>query len=358
MAQAGLKVEVEPPRRLRGWNGLIPTLAALGMVDEYAASAVFGLRADPMADMDEYGDVRPNLLTKPVHIVNADQNDSDRDLRRWEAGTTWRPIGYGEVESFTPCMGNTKGVSDQIPNVIQFPIILVSDDQCSTWGNSNVPPMGYDFTERKRRALANLLRFQSNQLGSELWTGDAATAQGWPNLSLAHTAQQLLPPGSSSPLTFALGSLQAFLAETLGDGQTGLIHATRETVTQWWAAGALYWNIDAGPAGGRPGEGVMPNVTFDIYGNAVIASGGYDGSDPDGVITDGVPWAYASGPIRAQLGGISFVPDNSDEEWQAIELTTNLETVRAERAAVTIMDAPSVAGVGVSLCNTCCATGS
>lgn len=352
MSQAGQVVEVEPARRLRGWNGLLPSLQALGMVDEYAAS---GPTADPMGDLDEYGDVRPGLLTKPAHIVSADQNDNDRDLRRWEAGTTWRPIGYGDLETFTPCMGNTKGVSDQVANVVQFPVTLVADDQCSTWGNSNTPPSGYDFEERKRRALANLLRFQSNQAASELWTGAASTAQGWPNLSLSQSCTQLLAPGLSSPLTFALGSLQAFLAESLGDGQVGLIHCTRETATQWWAAGALYWNIEVSPAGGPVGAGVMPNVTYDIYGNVVIASGGYDGSDPDGTIDPAVPWAYASGPIRAQLGGVSFVPD---EEWQAIQTDVNLETVRAERSAVMVFDQPSIAGIPVSLCDTCCATGS
>lgn len=351
MAQASQVVEVQPARRLHGWDGLLPTLRSLGMVDEYAVS---GPSADPLGDMDEYGEVRPGLLKRPENIVNADQNDPDRDLRRWEGGVTWRPIGYGDLETFTPCMGNTKGTSDQTPNVVQFPITIVADDECSTWGNSSEPANGYNFEERKRRALANLLRFQSNQLADELWTGSAAAAQGWPNLSLSQSATQLLPPGSASPLTFALGSLQQFLAETLGDGQTGLIHCTRETATQWWAAGALYWNIEGGAAGGPPGAGAMPNVTYDIYGNAIISSGGYDGSDPNGLVTDTVPWAYASGPIRAMLGGVYFV---GEQEWMDVARDVNLETVRAERSAVTIFDQPSVAGIPVDLCCTSCGGG-
>lgn len=347
MAQAGLKVQVEPARRLRGWNGLIPTLAAVGMVDEYAGD-------EPDTNVDEYGDPRPDLLTSPVHMVDPNPN-AGRAVRAWEAGTTWRPEGYGDLVTHTPCNESTKETSEQVDNVVQFPIVVVADDECSTWGNSNTPPRGYDFEERKRRALANLLRKQSNQVADELWTGAAAIAQGWPNLSLSQSATQLLPPGSSSPLTMALGALQDNLAESLGDGQVGIIHATRTTVTQWWSAGALYWNLAGEPPGGVPGAGIVPNVMYDAYGNIVIASGGYDGSDPDGMINPAIPWAYATGPIRLMLGGIHYL---SDEESQNIARDVNLETVRAERAAVAVFDEPSIFGIGVNLCCTGCTEGS
>lgn len=350
MTQAGYVVEVSPVEPLRGYNGLLPGLRSLGCVDEYASTPDFGEDEATVReeDMDEFGNVRPDLLTKPAHIVNPESGNIG--LSRWEAGTIWRPEGYGIVDGWVPCIGAEKTPSPTTPNVTQMPVVFYADDQCSTWGNAP-GDRNYNFTERKRRARANLLRHESNEIARELWTGGFAAMEGWDNLSLSQSCERLLPIGTASPLIQGLGTLQANLADALGDGQTGLIHATRETVTAWWAAGALFWHVANGAPGGPPGAGVVPNVTYDIYGNTIIASGGYDGSAPDGSIAEGQPWAYASGPIRAQLGALKYV---SPEEMQNIQVDINLETVFIERSAVCVFDQPPLFGLSVDLCCTGC----
>lgn len=299
MAQSGLTVEVPPPPTVSGWGGLLPTLDELGLVLEYS------------------------------------DNAPDEDVR-WEGGHDHRPVGCGDVTPWAPCSGDTKTTGDQ-PEIVQFnPVVLYADDTC---GATGVP-----FDERVERARINLLRKQSNAIANELWTGTMAAAAGWPNLSLSQSAEPLTGPGVSSPLTLALGALQDNLAECLGDGQAGFIHASRATVTEWWRSGALYWEQTNG-------------YMRDAHGNIVIASGGYDGSDPDGIVTSGFPWAYASGPIVVRLAGVQIVPDTPVGAAPALT-TSNDITVFAERTASYQLDGCCLFGIAVDLCGCCSTEGS
>lgn len=343
--------QVASPPVIVSSAGLIPTLRQAGLVAETWQESVSlavaageftgsigGERLTPGSALELSGDV--DKFAANVDVSYGAWLLDSFEFRAWSV-QEHRPVGCGDAYPWAPqCVAEdqdvTKTVSSQPERVVQYPLQIQASDQCSTWAPN--------LEERKRRALANLLRKQSNVLGAELWSGAQALANGWPNLSLSQSATQLTGPGESSPSTLALAALQENLAEELGDGQAGLIHGTRATIQRWYADGNI-WFEKAGTARFSSQTGYLT----DIYGNIFVASGGYDGSDPDGIVTAQQPWAYASGPVVVRLGDIEVLGG----EWahQAPALTeNNLATVFAERFASYTLDGCAIFGIAVNLC--------
>lgn len=294
MAQIGPEVPVSPPPYLKGWGGFLPTLRLLNLVEEA------------------------------------------EEPQPWEMGQVHRPEGCGTAKIIAPCSDDELVVDDQPDNVIALPFGVYGDDGCSTWGYQ-----AYDYAERVRRAKLNLTLKESNTIASEFWTGAKATAEGWPNPSLRGSSLALLPIGTPSPYRLALGALQDAIGACLGDGQAGMIFATRSTVSTWWQSGLLSYDEDEG-------------IHRDIFGNIVIGSGGFDGSAPDGSVTSTAPWAYATGTIYVRLGQLTDVTDGKVSA--ALNRASNDIDVFAQRLVTVTMDECCVFGIGVDLCCNNCST--
>lgn len=319
MANTGVTVEIPAPPKLRGRGGLLDTLRPLGLVREYTDDV-------PESATQRQRDGEDEL---PGGLLAA-----TRDNIAWMASSQHRPIGCGDVDDWVECSDGSsyveKVAGEQPENPTQQAWQLVANDACSMFS------VTYD--ERVERARENLIRKQSNKIADELWHGTINAAEGWSNLTLAGSATALTV--TATPLSYALGALQEALAECLGDGQAGMIHASRTAVTAWWADGSLYWQEQEG-------------VLYDVFGNVIVSSGAYDGADPDGVVSETEPWAYATGPVVARLGPVMVIPD-AEQLGASIDRQTNDLTVWAERSVSYQFDPCCVFGIPVDICNTCC----
>jgi hypothetical protein len=353
----GRRVEVPPPPVIASYSGLLPTLRNAGLVvetwQEAVALAVASgqfvatLNGDTVLDVPSARALSGTFesFRSRVTVLNTDgerflasMDPGDVADARGRIGGTLeehRPIGCGDADINPPCDDTaTKGTTDQADIVTQWPFWVFADDTCSTWAP--------DMEERKFRALTNLERHQSNVIANELWTGDVAAAQSWPNLSLARSADVV---AATVPYKVALAELQQALAECLGDGQSGMIHAPPRLVQAWYSAGGL-WYVRDGDADFWTGDGYL----VDVFGNVIVASGGYDGSDPDGSVSTTVPFAYATGPVVVRLGAVQFIPDRAA---QGAPLLTrdNLLEMRAERPVTYELDGCCIVGAGADLCD-------
>lgn len=353
----GRRVEVAPPPRIASYAGLLPTLRNAGLVSESWQDAVSlavasgQFVADIQTGTNESGAATFKAITtesaltltgtyeaflNKVRVVSGERFLPSFDYERWGNVEDHRPIGCQDTSINPPCDGDDKVTTEQPDIVEQYPFWVYADDTCSTWAP--------DLEERKFRAQANLVRHESNTIADELWTGDVATAQGWPNLSLSQSSTDL----GSEAYPFALATLQEVLADCLGDGQAGIIHATRGTVQRWYQSGAI-WYERGGAAEFWSANGYLT----DVFDNIIVSSGGYDGSDPSGVIDPTVPYAYATGPVLVRLGAVQFIPDTFGQG--APDVTRdNLLVMRAERPVTYELDGCCVYGVGVDLCSDAC----
>jgi len=255
--------------------------------------------------------------------------------RRWENGYVYRPLGgCAEANVWAPCAGMLKRVDPTAPLVNVIPFTVYAGFTCSTWALAE--------EERIAHAEIRLNARESQAVEDELWHGTLATAEGWPNPVLAGPATvQLTPGATTSPLPYALGSLQDAIRVCLGSEVAGVIHATPMTVALWAASHMVWRNED-----GR---------LRDLFGNLIVAGAGYDGASPLGVVdpTGRTAWAYATGPVRVMAGPVYITPDDTAE---AVQRDTNDVTWRAERSISAAFDPCCLYGINVDLCNSCCGT--
>lgn len=256
------------------------------------------------------------------------------ESRRWENGATWRPLGgCAQADTWAQCSGVLKLVDPTAPLVEVVPFTVYAGFTCSTWALAE--------EERIAHAEIRLSARESQAIEEEMWKGSLAQANAWPNPFLAGPATTKLTAGAStSPYPYALGNLQDALAECLGSDLAGVIHAPRSTVTLWQSLHMVSRGTD-----GR---------IRDLYGNLIVAGGGYDGSSPSGVIdaTGKTAWAYATGPVKVITGPVYITPDDTAE---AVDRSTNDITWRAERTAIAAYDPCCVFGINVDRCATVCA---
>jgi hypothetical protein len=208
---------------------------------------------------------------------------------RWEAGVRWLPEPSGTINVWDPCDSGTNEAltSDaQINARDQQSLLYVAHDKASTWAFDEV-----DVAGRAQRSSGYGL---SRAVERELWTGAAATAEGFTNnlflmggspnwatdTAVAHASRRY---GYET----GLARLQATNAR-LGNGQ-GVIHASPHLVSLWSKSGFVTQ------------EGTRLR---DVFGNVVVAGGGY-GYDkaPSGDVgsTHEYEWAVVTGPLSVHV---------------------------------------------------------
>lgn len=254
---------------------------------------------------------RPETLsivntTRQLGLVEEDE--------RWGLGFSFQPDPCGDGGISAACNPGAFTVDDRLPKVDFEPYVVYGGDHCSTFG--------FTAENYADRARALLERSQSKQIAAELWTGDLAAAETWPNLSFAGTAtdSDTVTDGPSSVIT-VLACLEQALAQC-GGGDQGMIHATRQLVTHWAALGPSVLRREGG-------------LLLTVHDTIVVADAGYDGSGPGGVAAGASQWAYASGLVEVRLGAIQMTPDTLAE---ATDRAVNTIEYVAWRPAAAVFD--------------------
>jgi len=193
-----------------------------------------------------------------------------------------------------------------------------------------------DLTDRARRALAVC---EHGLIGSEFWTGELATAQGWPNAFLAGpTVTPLAYSDASTPVNVvdSLAILEQSLAEC-GCGSRSMIHASPRLATLWASLSLI-----------RREGGLLLTALDSI----VVTGPGYDGSGPESLApagpkpqTDTSSWAYGTGLVEIRLGPVADL-SGFDEE-------TNDHVAFAQRLAVARFVPCCHVGIDVNLSEKC-----
>jgi hypothetical protein len=237
---------------------------------------------------------------------------------RWAAGVTWEPEGCGVSGVYDASTCPPDDTPIEIPDgrdtITANPYVVWAGDKCSPW------ELARDW---KGKAQRQLLATESYQIAFELWTGTQAQASNWDNRYLASPLSDVLTDGPESP-THALACLELGIAKA-GKGRRGMIHATADVVTEWWARGAL-----------RREAGLILTVLDTI----IVPDAGYDGSGPNGEpAADGSVWAYGTEIVQVRHSAVRYVP--SDEAISARNFDRSVNTVlfRAERDALATWDA-------------------
>lgn len=285
----------------------------------------------------------------------------DNSAGRWENGFAYRSRGVcRDATRWAPCLNqpypDPAGYNVPIVDVTAFEVVVPF--RCNSQG----------LTEDERKAIAetSLAWYEGTEIEAELWAGDMASATYGgmeagsidpvlsPFLANAATMDNLsydsgTSTTTSSPLMFALASLQGAIRGSLGSARPGIIHATTSTISLWQQGGALKNDPDG--------------HIRDLFGNYFVAGAGYDGSGPVTVAADGTrtggdldttgktAWAYATGGVGVRLGEVGVRPDNVA---QAMTRETNDVTFYGFRTAAAWFTPCHHFGIRVDLCNTGC----
>lgn len=225
------------------------------------------------------------------------------------------------------CEPTDKDIGTGSTTVEAVPFTVLAPFRCSTTGT------GGDLGEYEAAARQALKFMGGQQVEEELWHGTLAVAEGWPNLALTVGADMVgLSATDAYPWPVALALLQKDMRACLGDA-VGVIHASPALVSLWQMAGAVK---------------EISGVLRDVFGNFVIAGSGYDGSDPDGVITSGIEWAYGTGIVDIRIGEV-YVLDPK----QSVQRSTNTVELVAEATMSATWDGCCHHAVQASIADSC-----
>lgn len=225
----------------------------------------------------------------------------------WGGGFKYAPEGCGNAGRIAvDCFGHNAARSAAAnPAVIEGnPFLVWATDKCSTLGFA-----ARDFDGRARRQLAAA---ESFEIAEELWGGEIAQAEGYPNRYLTDSSSDTVTGAAVDP-TVALASLVGALG-SCGRGQSGMIHVTPQVLILLASALAIY----------RDG-----NIWRTPMGHRVVADAGYDGSGPGGTPASSTQWAYATSDIRVGRGPVD-VPGTFNEN---VDRDTNSVVIYAQRMA-------------------------
>lgn len=255
---------------------------------------------------------------------------------RWEGGGVEfepLPCNVEEVPYVPGCVAIDLNDDLARPDIQKF-------DTITLWKGVRCSSRPGELERGEARARQLLLVDQHRQLEHEFWTGDIHQAAS-PDLEGRWLAQdgvveELSGTGESSPLVYALAALQEALGSGSGGGTgcgRGMIHATLQTATLWYAATAIRR------------EGLL---LLDAFDNIIVPGVGYDGSSPTGDVdgTGETVWAYATGIVDTRLAEIltRSAHDPTDNDVDAI----------ASREAIAYWDGCCHYGINVNLCDTAC----
>lgn len=263
---------------------------------------------------------RRSLLATARLLGAVVEGPTDADGARWGAGLAYEPEVCSSGGVVDPCGTDAKAIEDPPPLVEVEPFGVWAGYRCSTFGHA-----AQDYEGRARRALAAC---ESAHVAAELWRGDEARANGWPNAFLASLDSDVVA-SAADPIE-ALACLDEAIAGC-GCGTRGMIHATAQVATWWFRFNLV--RIDGGL------------VLTNAYDTVVVIDGGYDGSGPPGApggaptpAANGSIWAYASDPVTVYLDDVTVTPANDVERAASIDHSVNTVEVRAERLAAVSFD--------------------
>jgi len=281
---------------------------------------------------------------------------TDPNGSRWAAGgVTWDPpAGCGGASRWAPCSGASLPVADPGAPPLFLPFQAVAGYRCSTLGSPEDPG------RYTRQATLALERHAATQAENELWTGTLALANGWGTPFLSDGNAALVADGDPLPYPIGIGRLLADLRTCMGD-RRGVLHMSPYVVAFLINTGSLRYNADTG-------------LIRSIFGDAVVAGGGYTGgasvantvytitttgssggtftltvTNPASGATEttgAVNWNAAAGAVATALAALSFIAP------------TDLTVAGGPLpAATTVTFQGDLAGVNVTMTGTSSLTG-
>lgn len=260
------------------------------------------------------------------------------DGTRWTSGLTFEPYGCGYNGGRMPvCVTdeseyNDKDFTSEHRVVEVEPFVVWYGDSCSaaTFRSRN-------FTDRATTAF---LAAESALMAQELWAGDIASSEGYPNPYFGDGNADVV--SGAFPAAQALARLQWELAQSITS--RGMIHATRDVATAWYEAGGIR----------REGA-----LLLDVYDNIIVADSGYPGTGPNGEArTDTTAWAFATDLVQVRRDGQVRLLPGEGEFAAAMDRDTNLIEWRAERLVAAYWSVCAQVAIEVDLCAVECPSGS
>lgn len=218
----------------------------------------------------------------------------------------------------TPGNFDSGEIGSQPGSLEWTPYVVYADWECSTFSHNPNELEGH--YEAARRRLLATWQFQMER---ELWTGELAQAQGYPNRWLADSANaDNLSETGAVGLTHGLACLTQYLSSNSG-GQQGMIHATPQVVTHWMGLDLLY----------RQGSVILTKARDDV----VVGGNGYTGGSPYGDDpATGDIWAYATDIVEVREGQTDpeGIGGTAGKPVQWIDPTTNRIVIRSQKRAL------------------------
>lgn len=250
----------------------------------------------------------------------------------------WQTCRDGDIAPTTAIPAGTKAMSTTNPGrVTSEPYTVWTGYRCSTLDLHNEVRIN----EVKARLRRRLLACTPKAVEHEVWTGQVATAAGFPNPFLADsTAITEVLSGSQLGYVTALGELEQALAEC-GCSGAHIIHAQPRLVNLWVSEGLVVR---------PPTASHLETVATGTY---VVPGTGYPGTEPDGAVPASYAntYAYGSGMIRVLLSP----PRVPNVEAATVERTQQTVELRAERDVLHIFDDTCcLRGVQVLACDRLC----
>lgn len=275
------------------------------------------------------GPPRSGSLVRSAIIPNDDA--------RWEDGISWRSERCPSATSYDACdseIPDEVGLGNGGPNYYR-PVVLRATDECVTRSGD----LG-ELTGRARRVLEGVTSFWTAR---ELWTGEHSAANpyetpedGGPvsNRALAQEDGVSVVPGVYSP-KHGLGVLEQAARRSDGADLGGGTDTGSQGMDVW-----LHIPIEVATLvdGLLLREG---DLWFTHSGARVVFDAGYPGTAPDGTLTAGQRFIYATGPVQVRLGAIT-VNEITDHRTNTVQAT-------AERMAAAYFDPCVHFGLAIAL---------
>lgn len=274
----------------------------------------------------------PTFADRNYGLLSVVQPRYDEPDTHWRNGVTWSDICGVGLTTFAPvCTGS--GDPSPIPpaKAANVETVHFGAQPFTVFGEVDCSPVGYSIEEQRARAVDALTRTEAYQVEQAFWTGEAGGRAGMvlphlaANAAVEDSASQVVSislqcaaqtiTGASTPLDIVegIGRLEA-AASACYTGQLTL-HVPLILGQE------LQNHYLVEPDGGQ--------LKTHTTNNLVALGAGYTGSSPAGVITPGVAWVYATGPV--------FAYRSSPETFrfdQMLDRETNLVKSIVERTYV------------------------
>lgn len=293
------------------------------------------LACGPLTRIDGPLPIRPlygllQAAEAPAAGVQVIVDTDSEGIERWGNGAEVfpYPADVAKVDnSFQPgSEAETKGAGTQpaTPQFGAFTIYLPI--QCTNY-------RVWNDEQFRARAVATLTAVESAAIAREIMSGEKLTLN--PHLT---DGVGTFPNGST--VTSALNGVALLEKEIAASGRLGLIHVPPQVLMMLASKGFGFDNAS--------GVWRTPN------GNVIVPDAGYANSvAPTGhtAASGTQDWIYATGPIEVRRSEVFMIPE---ENFQAIDRSTNQIVYRAERNYLVIWDQQVQAAVRVDRCQDTC----